>query len=287
MRATARVLRAVLLLATAVGKVAGEPTRKADRQGEHTKQRGALPPWAARHASLITEWDLAIDCSPSNSRGQNDRHKLTPASHLLTRIGAAYSDATDKIPMTTRRKAKKHSYSEFYGPLFDPIRNSVRNMMEIGVREGGSLQMWQKFFPAATVWGMDMTLHHVTPEAARQGLKIAAGDGYNASDISAFVGDTKFDVVIDDGSHQAWDQARFFNVWKEHVAPGGYLFSEDVLSTANAQYIVQAFEGEQRRMSIVDRTLTTPSYCDERIVMYMACGNNSASHRAASGDRRR
>ena len=127
----------------------------------------------------------------------------------------------------------------------------------------------------------------IAANRSRKGLKIAAGDGYNASDISAFVGDTKFDVVIDDGSHQAWDQARFFNVWKEHVAPGGYLFSEDVLSTANAQYIVQAFEGEQRRMSIVDRTLTTPSYCDERIVMYMACGNNSASHRAASGDRRR
>ena len=42
----------------------------------------------------------------------------------------------------TDKSQDDHKYVHAYMALFDPIRWKVRNMMEIGVATGQSLQMW-------------------------------------------------------------------------------------------------------------------------------------------------
>jgi cephalosporin hydroxylase len=44
---------------------------------------------------------------------------------------------------------KWNSYIDFYCNLFSPIRNQETDILEIGVENGGSLEIWAKFFPSA------------------------------------------------------------------------------------------------------------------------------------------
>ena len=44
-----------------------------------------------------------------------------------------------------------HAYTNLYGPLLDPRRESVLNVTEIGVLFGSSVLMWADYFPKANI----------------------------------------------------------------------------------------------------------------------------------------
>ena len=48
-----------------------------------------------------------------------------------------------------------HGYTVLYQSLFENMRNSCKNLLEIGVREGWSHKMWHDYFPKATIYGID------------------------------------------------------------------------------------------------------------------------------------
>ena len=60
----------------------------------------------------------------------------------------AYKYGTDKAK-------DDHKFVDLYMSLFDPIRLKVRNVTEIGIASGQSLQMWIDYFSEAHVWGID------------------------------------------------------------------------------------------------------------------------------------
>ena len=47
-----------------------------------------------------------------------------------------------------------------YGPIYDkhfaPFRDQNINILEIGVLRGGSMRMWEKYFPKANIFGIDI-----------------------------------------------------------------------------------------------------------------------------------
>ena len=51
-----------------------------------------------------------------------------------------------------------HKYTDVYAMLFDALRLQVRNVTEIGVAAGQSLDMWHHYFPRAHLWGLDIIL---------------------------------------------------------------------------------------------------------------------------------
>ena len=51
-----------------------------------------------------------------------------------------------------------HAYTNLYKMIFTPIRHNVRNLTEIGVAAGQSLQTWYRFFPNADIHGFDPTI---------------------------------------------------------------------------------------------------------------------------------
>lgn len=105
------------------------------------------------------------------------------------------------------RVMKPQSYCRFYEELFGPIRAEVKMVLEIGVYKGGSLLMWEQFFPNATIVGVDIRKWCVQYEGGRR--KVVIGNQHDPELLARLVEEFgQFDIIVDDGSHH-WEDQRF------------------------------------------------------------------------------
>ena len=118
-----------------------------------------------------------------------------------------------------------------YGPIYDrhfaDYRELPINILEIGVLKGGSMRMWEKYFPKANIFGIDIDEECLQYQSDR--TKIFIGD---QSDVS-FLRNVKakiprIDILIDDGSHRAKDQKITFDEMYYHVRKPGVYLIEDI-----------------------------------------------------------
>ena len=213
----------------------------------------------------------------------------------LTKIAGKYAHATDKAPSTTYEI--KHSYTEFYGSIFHHMRGRWLNVLEIGIRWGGSLLMWKDFFGEdSQIYGIDPNLEHIVVDlGGEKNVHLLSANAYD--DVTAAVhpladltgkGDwkptlelppshpinrclskgIKFDIIIDDGIHSKETQLFVLNNYRKILNPHGFICAEDVLSPENANWIIENFEGDKNRISLVDRTKCETAHWDERIIVY-------------------
>ena len=133
------------------------------------------------------------------------------------------------------------NYDIFYEKLFEPIRENVRDVLEIGLalhkeykKDGKlnpdcqtSLRVWLDYFPHANVVGLDVKDFSFV-KAPR--VKIYRGDQGKEETLSRLVQDFPdgFDIVIDDGSHVSDHQQLGLECLFPLVRPGGYFCIEDV-----------------------------------------------------------
>jgi cephalosporin hydroxylase len=121
-------------------------------------------------------------------------------------------------------------YLTEYDRLFAPYRDRPIRILEIGTQNGGSLELWSKYFAKAKkVVGCD-----INQDCAR--LR------YDDPRISVVIGNANvertrkqilracdsFDIIIDDGSHQSSDVICSFAKYFPHLNDGGLYVVEDL-----------------------------------------------------------
>ena len=128
---------------------------------------------------------------------------------------------------------KWSSYLEIYWQLFSPIRDSDSDILEIGIQNGGSLEIWAEFFPnAKNILGLDVHPKCKDLKFSDSRIKVRVGDatekivGTLLSETSPILG-----VVIDDGSHISRDIIRSFLIFFSQLKPGGIYVIEDLHSS--------------------------------------------------------
>jgi predicted nucleic acid-binding Zn-ribbon protein len=107
-------------------------------------------------------------------------------------------------------------------------RGAPLRLLEIGVQNGGSLQIWHKYLPAASrITGVD-----IDPRCAElsfpDGVEVITADAGDAGRLDSVLGSRQFDIVIDDGSHLQRDIIGAFRTLLPRLAPGGKYFIEDL-----------------------------------------------------------
>jgi len=122
---------------------------------------------------------------------------------------------------------KWSNYGNIYDKHFAKFRDQPINILEIGVLRGGSMRMWEKYFPKANIFGIDIDEECLQYQSDR--TKIFIGD---QSDVS-FLRNVKakiprIDILIDDGSHRAKDQKITFDEMYYHVRKPGVYLIEDI-----------------------------------------------------------
>jgi len=125
-------------------------------------------------------------------------------------------------------KGTAHSYIEAYDKLLYPYQDKDISILEIGIQEGQSLTMWQKYFtPQSNIVGIDIQLKCYIHE--RENIKVFIGDATDPQIIEKFFYNQKFDIIIDDGSHRIDHQLKSFELlYDSHLNENGIYIIEDI-----------------------------------------------------------
>jgi hypothetical protein len=147
---------------------------------------------------------------------------------MVEPVSNKFSDAF--FAQTDKYTDKWASYLDVYGSLLDPVRDSVTSVLEIGVQNGGSLEVWARYLPHATkIVGCDIDTACGQLSFADSRITVIVGDVNDMTTKKKVLQASKtFDLVIDDGSHFPEDIIKTFWTYFPHINRGGYLIIEDL-----------------------------------------------------------
>jgi len=117
-------------------------------------------------------------------------------------------------------------YARELAPLL-ALNQPVR-LLEIGVQNGGSLELWAKYMPEGSeIIGVDID-PRVGALTFEGNVRAFVADATDAAAMLAAIGDKTFDVIIDDGSHRSPDVIATFSALYNRLAYGGRFIVEDM-----------------------------------------------------------
>ena len=121
-------------------------------------------------------------------------------------------------------------YLNSYDKFLSPYRQQAINLLEIGVQNGGSLEVWAQYFPhARNIIGCDIhpkcgELQYTDPRIhVVIGNAIAPETQQQIAQITPHL-----DVIIDDGSHTSGDIIHTFARYFDQLKDGGIFIFEDL-----------------------------------------------------------
>jgi predicted O-methyltransferase YrrM len=163
----------------------------------------------------------------------------------LCKFGRA--SGTDKSPYNT--VAHRHPYTAVYSMLFAPLKNKQIRFAEIGVAGGCSAVMWNMYFahPEAQIRMFDRDQNFLTNAQGQVGKRFtfALMDVAVDGDVSRALGDDKYDVIVDDSSHDFHHQIRIIKEAWPCLKPGGTLIVEDIFRNESEERYINALWGEE------------------------------------------
>jgi cephalosporin hydroxylase len=139
-------------------------------------------------------------------------------------------------------------YFDVYDRHFSKFRNKKIVILEIGVSQGGSLQMWRNYFgKEAKIYGIDIDPR--CKELEEENIKILIG---SQSDRN-FLKEVKMqippiDILIDDGGHTMIQQIVSYEELFDHIKVDGVYLCEDL----HTSYLIEYGGGHKRRGTFIE-----------------------------------
>ncbi len=131
-------------------------------------------------------------------------------------------------------KGDVHSYLPVYEELLAPYREYSKNVLEIGLFNGASLLMWEKYFLNANVYGVDCDtkphdgLADLMPLINEKTHNIFIRNAENKEHLASFLEYVFLDVVIEDANHSIEQQIKIYENIKPYMHEGGIYIIEDI-----------------------------------------------------------
>ncbi|MDR3048962.1 MAG: class I SAM-dependent methyltransferase [Elusimicrobiota bacterium] len=148
---------------------------------------------------------------------------------------------------------KWEQYLQIYEKIFAPfiIRAKPINILEIGILNGGFLQVLEKFFPKGSkIIGLDIEKKCADLKLGGGGssIEIIIGDAAQEDFLDKSFKDSKFDIIIDDASHVNRNTIITFEAMFDKLNYGGIYIIED----CHTSYWNNAAGGFQRKGSVIE-----------------------------------
>lgn len=133
---------------------------------------------------------------------------------------------------------KWEQYLNSYEIILSSYRDKPINFLEIGIQNGGSLEIWSQYFAQAqNIVGCDINPKCAELQYEDKRIHLIIGDitakitQKKLSDIS-----TNFDIIIDDGSHTSRDIINTFVYYFDKLNDDGIIIFEDLHCSYWYQY---------------------------------------------------
>jgi len=183
------------------------------------------------------------------------------STKTLDEIGMAYHTPNAKSGKYEGgdKLSDGQNFTSFYHKIMSLMRDDKIKLLEIGIFNGKSIAMWADYFSNGTIYGIDQDLikfeynistlfeqgafkskkltHiyadrydlHVTDFLPNNDVKIIKCNtlSENFEMMIKYLGD--FNIIIDDGNHNAQSQCRNFELLFEKITPGGMYIIEDII----------------------------------------------------------
>lgn len=156
----------------------------------------------------------------------------------------------DSLKVRDKHKLVWHFIRDLYPLYFEPIRQDLKTIVELGVWKGGSVKAFHDYFPNTHVIGVDIDLTICAACGLPDPVKFPRitlvegnqGDSKDMDVLGKKYG--PFPVIIDDAGHKYSQQVTSFEALWPHVSPGGLYFVEDVFykSRGYAQLLLNHFK---------------------------------------------
>jgi len=152
-------------------------------------------------------------------------------------------------------------YEHFYEDHFKSYLKSPINILEIGIRGGGSIRIWKEYFhPDSNVYGGEV--ENFTPIENTTCYQM---DMYSQEALNLFE-DSYFDIVVDDGPHTYESFASVITKYYSKIKKGGILVVEDVIDPSWVDPLIELSKstgytksesfnmaGKQKHQDLLDR----------------------------------
>lgn len=142
----------------------------------------------------------------------------------------------------------RSGYGPIYHTLFSKIRDESITILEIGIgtlipdvpssmvgfglegyKPGGSLRVWRDFFINARVIGIDIQPDtQFTDEPRIETFICNSTKPEDVAELMKKLENIKFDIIIDDGSHQDMDQIATLRNFYSHLKDDGLYIIQDI-----------------------------------------------------------
>lgn len=140
-------------------------------------------------------------------------------------------------------KHGSHYYMQHYARYFERFRKQPVHVLEIGIggygdpyAGGSSLKMWRDYFPKGHIYGLDISPKNGLEE---ERIHILQGSQTNVRDLARVLeapGEARYDIIIDDGSHENDHVILTFEMLFPHLSPKGIYVIEDVQTSYWPEY---------------------------------------------------
>merc|ERR1740130_1517115 len=189
-------------------------------------------------ATLFDGGDEAAQAASAQAAAQYVQHSAQTAVAAATQArpfeqlrAMAPTTSTSSLPsldalgrIAGTEKSTYHSTTILYASHLAPWREHPVRLLEIGVKDGASLKMWDDFFthPDAKIFGADI----VKKGGGIDESRIIQADQSNWNDLLKLQQKGPWNVVVDDGSHLPEHQLLTFRRLFPSITPGGLYIIE-------------------------------------------------------------
>jgi O-antigen biosynthesis protein len=121
-------------------------------------------------------------------------------------------------------------YLSEYDRIFSCFRDYPVRILEIGVQNGGSLEIWGNYFPKAqAIVGCDINLECGKLIFDDPRINVVIGDAKTENTTVEILNlSPGFEIIIDDGSHLPRDVVNCFSRYFRYLGQGGIFIVEDL-----------------------------------------------------------
>jgi hypothetical protein len=138
---------------------------------------------------------------------------------------------------------KDHNFSDYYSTIFFDKKESVKNILEIGLgtnnikvpsnmglqgKPMASLRAWKDYFVNANVYGADIDKEILKNEDRIKTFYVDQTNSISISELYKNLGDINFDIIIDDGLHEYNANICLFENSFKYLSRQGIYIIEDV-----------------------------------------------------------